>query len=151
MLIKGDQAPDFTATDERGKTVNLSDFKGKGLILYFYPKDMTPGCTIQAHNLTEHLEELKSLGYEVIGVSADSEKRHCRFIEKEKIGFHLIADVDKILMESYGVWGPKKFMGRTFDGIRRMTFIIGPDGLIEGIIDKVKTRAHAQQILEIIG
>lgn len=147
MLQIGDKAPHFDAMDEHGSPVRLADFKGKKLILYFYPKDMTPGCTVQANNLNDHLDELRSQGFEVIGVSADNASRHCKFIEKHGLGFHLIADEDKKVINAYEAWGPKKFMGRTFDGILRKTFVIDGDGYIRGIIEKVKTKAHVEQIL----
>ncbi len=144
----GEKAPDFQAKDENGKTISLSDFKGKKVILYFYPKDMTPGCTVEAQNLRDHYKELTDKGFEVIGVSADDEKRHQKFIEKHELPFHLIADSDKKVINAYGVWGPKKFMGREYDGIHRTTFVIDENGTIELIIPKVKTKLHAQQILE---
>ncbi|NND94072.1 MAG: thioredoxin-dependent thiol peroxidase [Flavobacteriales bacterium] len=149
MLLKeGDMAPDFTGVDENGKSLSLKDYKGTKLVLYFYPKDMTPGCTVQAKNLTGNLEQLKDSGYEVIGVSADSKERHCKFIEKHGIGFPLIADENKEIIRSYGVWGRKKFMGKEYDGIIRKTFLIDENGVIERVIDKVKTKSHSEQILD---
>ena len=144
---KGDIAPSFIGTDEMGKEVRLEDFKGKKVVLYFYPKDMTPGCTVQARNLTSNLEKLNEAGYEVIGVSADSKERHCRFRDKEGIKFPLIADEEMAIIKSYGVWGRKKFMGKEYNGIIRKTFLIDEKGLIERIIDKVKTKSHTEQIL----
>jgi peroxiredoxin Q/BCP len=151
MLKEGDKAPDFEAKDQNGNTIKLSNFKGKKVILYFYPKDMTPGCTTEAKNLKEHYQLLKDKGFEIIGVSADDEKRHQKFIEKYDLPFTLIADTDKKVINAYGVWGPKKFMGKTYDGIHRTTFIIDENGIIEKIITKVKTKEHAQQILNELG
>ncbi len=146
-LKEGDTAPDFEAIDQNEKTVKLSDFKGKKVILYFYPKDMTPGCTAEAKNLAENYQLLQQKGFEIIGVSADDAGRHRKFIEKYNLPFTLIADTDKKVINAYGVWGPKKFMGKTFDGIHRTTFIIDEQGKIIKIIPKVKTKEHAQQIL----
>lgn len=144
----GDKAPDFTAPNENGTITSLSDYKGKKLVLYFYPKDMTPGCTTESCDLRDNYNMFLSKGYDVLGVSADSGKRHLKFIEKYQLPFHLLADEDKKVIESYGVWGPKKFMGREFDGIHRTTFIIDENGTIENIITKVKTKEHSAQILE---
>ena len=146
-LKVGDNAPNFKAKDENGKEISLKDFKGKKVILYFYPKDMTPGCTVEAQNLRDHYKELIEKGFEVIGVSADDEKRHQKFIEKHELPFHLIADTEQEVINAYGVWGPKKFMGREYDGIHRTTFVIDENGKIELIISKVKTKEHAEQIL----
>jgi len=148
MLKVGDKAPSFEAPDENGEIIRLKDFEGKKLVLYFYPKDMTPGCTVQARNLTTNLPQLNDKGYEVLGVSADSQKRHCRFIEKEKIAFKLLADEEMNVIKAYGVWGRKKFMGREYEGIHRKTFVIDESGRIERIIEKVKTKSHSEQILE---
>lgn len=147
-LKEGDQAPGFEGKDQNGKTVKLSDFSGKKLVIYFYPKDMTPGCTTQACNLGDNYQKFKSEGYEILGVSADTEKRHQKFIEKYKLPFSLIADTEKEVINVFGVWGPKKFMGREFDGIHRTTFVINEKGVIDKIIRKVKTKEHATQILE---
>lgn len=147
-LSIGDKAPDFNGRNEKGDIINLSDYKGKRLVLYFYPKDMTPGCTTQSCNLRDNYSLLKEKGFEIIGVSADDEKRHVKFIEKHELPFHLIADVDKKIINDYGVWGPKKFMGKEYDGINRTTYVIDGDGKIEAIFNKVKTKAHAEQILE---
>lgn len=147
-LSPGDKAPSFIAKDEHGKEVKLEDYKGRKLVLYFYPKDMTPGCTMQAKSLSANISELKEKGYEILGVSADSEEKHCRFIDKIGIKFPLLADRDMKVIKSYGVWGRKKFMGREYDGIIRKTFVIDENGIIERVIDKVKTKVHAQQILE---
>jgi len=142
----GDQAPELDIKDQNGKIHKISDYKGKKVVLYFYPKDMTPGCTAQSCDLRDNYESLKSDGFEVIGVSADDEKRHQRFIEKHNLPFNLLADVDKTLLNRYGVWGEKKFMGKIYDGIHRTTFIIDENGMIESIINKVKTKTHTEQI-----
>lgn len=146
-LKEGDKAPDFSAPDENGNIISLSDYKGKKLVLYFYPKDLTPGCTMESCNLRDNYKLMQKQGYEILGVSADDEKKHRRFIEKHDLPFHLLADTDKKVINDYGVWGPKKFMGRTFDGIHRTTFVIDENGVIEEVITKVKTKAHAEQIL----
>ncbi|MEN8799157.1 MAG: thioredoxin-dependent thiol peroxidase [Flavobacteriaceae bacterium] len=146
-LKEGDKAPNFTARDQDGNTVQLSDYKGKKLIVFFYPKASTPGCTAEACNLRDHYAELQKAGYELLGVSADSEKRQANFRNKYKFPFALIADEDHQLINGFGVWGSKKFMGREYDGIHRKTFIIDPDGIISRVIDKVKTKDHTAQIL----
>jgi len=148
MLKVGDKAPYFESVDQNGNSIKLTDFAGKKLILYFYPKDSTPGCTMEAKNLRDNYELLKSKGYEVVGVSADSQKRHQNFIEKNELPFTLISDVDKEVIKAYGCWGLKKFMGREYEGIIRKTFVIDEEGIIIKIIEKVKTKAHAEQILE---
>lgn len=147
-LKKGDKAPDFKVKDQSGKTVQLSDFKGKKLVLFFYPKASTPGCTAEACNLRDNYSEFIKKGYEILGVSADSEKRQQNFIEKNNLPFSLLADEDRSVIEAYGVWGPKKFMGRTFDGIHRTTFVIDENGIIENVITKVNTKEHASQVLK---
>jgi peroxiredoxin Q/BCP len=146
-LKSGDNAPVFSGIDQDGKSINLNDFKGKKVVLYFYPKDSTPGCTAQACDLRDNYDSLLAKGYIVVGVSADNQKSHQKFIEKHSLPFPLIADVEKEIIKAYGVWGPKKFMGKTYDGIHRTTFVISEDGKIEEIIDKVKTKEHAKQIL----
>ncbi|MCB0409798.1 MAG: thioredoxin-dependent thiol peroxidase [Flavobacteriales bacterium] len=148
MLKEGDKAPDFGVKDQNGTTHHLEDYKGKKVILYFYPKDLTPGCTVESCNLRDNYSELTKKGFEVIGVSADDEKKHQRFIGKYELPFTLLADVEKKVINAYGVWGPKKFMGRTFDGIHRTTFVIDEKGMIEKVITKVKTKDHTKQILE---
>lgn len=149
MAVKeGDKAPFFEGIDENGNTITLDDFKGKKLILFFYPKDMTPGCTLESCNLRDNYDDLKAKGFEIVGVSADDEKRHRRFIDKHNLPYHLIADTGKKIINAYGVWGEKKFMGRLFDGIHRTTFVIDEHGTVEKIISKVKTMNHAKQILE---
>ncbi len=143
----GSKAPDFKGLDENGKEINLSDYKGSKLVLYFYPKDNTPGCTNQACNLRDNYANFQSKGYEIVGVSADSQKRHQNFIEKYNLPFTLIADEDKEIIRAYQAWGPKKFMGRSYEGILRKTFVIDAEGKIEDIIEKVKTKEHTNQIL----
>ena len=147
-LKPGDKAPNFKALNEKGETVSLADFKGKKLILFFYPKDNTPTCTVENCNLRDHYKELQDAGYAVLGVSNDSEKKHINFITKHDLPFSLLADTDRKVTEAYGIWGPKKFMGREFDGLHRTTFIIDEKGKIERVIDKVKSKMHAAQILE---
>lgn len=146
-LQKGDKAPDFNCSDENGNMISLSDYKGKKLVLYFYPKDDTPGCTTESCNLRDNYKAMLKAGYDVLGVSADTEKKHLKFIDKYDLPFHLLADVDKKVIGDYGVWGPKKFMGREYEGIHRTTFVIDEKGVIEEVIMKVKTKAHAEQIL----
>lgn len=146
-LKTGDKAPDFSGTDQNGKEITLTDFKGKKIVLFFYPKASTPGCTAEACNLQDNIQRFEKQGYQLIGVSADSQKRQANFAEKNKLSYPLIADEDKTIIEAYGVWGPKKFMGREYDGIHRTTFIIDEKGIIEDIITKVKTKDHANQIL----
>lgn len=150
-LKEGEKAPDFTAKIQNGETIHLSDYLGKKVILYFYPKDMTPGCTAQACNLSENYAQLNNMGMEVIGVSADSEKRHQKFIEKYDLKFNLIADEELELIKQYGVWGTKKMYGREYEGIYRETFVIDEKGIIEKIILKVKTKTQTEQILELLG
>lgn len=150
MLKEGDKAPDFGVKDQDGRLHQLSDYKGKKIALYFYPKDLTPGCTTQSCNLRDNYTELKKAGFEVIGVSADTEKKHVQFIDKHQLPFTLLADTDKKLINAYGVWGPKKFMGKVFDGINRTTFIIDEQGFIKKVIDKVETKNHAEQIINIL-
>ena len=147
-LKVGDQAPEIIAKIQDGSSFKLSDLKGKKVVLYFYPKDSTPGCTNQACNLRDNYKALLSNGYEVVGVSADSAARHIKFIEKYKLPFNLIVDEEKTVINNYGVWGPKKFMGKEYDGINRTTFIINEEGKIEDIISKVKTKEHTNQILK---
>jgi peroxiredoxin Q/BCP len=151
MMIKlkaGDQAPAFDAVDQYGKKISLSDYKGKKLILYFYPKDNTPGCNAEACNLRDNHDVLNKKGYEVVGVSADDIKSHVKFTEKFELPFRLIPDTNKKVINAYGVWGPKKFMGKEYDGIHRTTFLIDGKGIIEEVITKVKTKAHSEQIIE---
>jgi len=147
-LKEGDKAPEFSALNEKEQKVSLSDFAGKKLILYFYPKDMTPGCTAESCNLGENYATLQDKGFVVVGVSPDPPKRHVKFIEKYNLPFTLLADEDKEVLNAYGVWGPKKFMGKEYDGVHRTTFVIDENGLIEKIFTKVKTKDHTNQILE---
>lgn len=147
-LKQGDVAPDFEAIDERGNAISLKDFKGKKLVLYFYPKDNTPTCTVESCNLRDNYSELLKAGFEVVGVSPDSPKRHQNFIGKFKLPFRLIADEDRRVMNDYGVWGKKRFMGRVFDGVVRTTFVIDEEGKVERVFKKVKSKVHTKQILE---
>lgn len=147
-LKQGDAVPNFTAKDEQGNTISLSDYKGKKLVVFFYPKASTPGCTVEACNLRDNYKALQEEGFELLGVSADSAKRQANFKNKYEFPFPLLADEDKTVINTFGVWGPKKFMGREYDGIHRKTFIINEKGIVERVIDKVKTKDHAAQILE---
>ncbi|MEP3351267.1 MAG: thioredoxin-dependent thiol peroxidase [Marinomonas sp.] len=144
----GQIAPDFTAKDQNGDTITLSQFKGKKVVLYFYPRDNTPGCTAQACDLRDHYQTLLGQGYIVLGISTDTEKKHQNFIAKYDLPFPLIADTEKEVHELYGTWQLKKFMGRESMGTVRTTFIIDEEGKIEEIISKVKTKEHAAQILK---
>lgn len=146
-LKAGDKAPDFEVKDQSGKTVKLSDFRGKKLVLYFYPQDNTPTCTLEACNLRDNYSALKAKGYEVLGVSPDSPKKHTNFIKKFSLPFSLLADQDNKIIESYGVWGEKTTFGKTYMGVYRTTFVIDENGKIERIIDDVKSKEHAEQIL----
>jgi peroxiredoxin Q/BCP len=148
MIKVGDKAPEINAPDQNGKMVNLKNYKGKKVILYFYPKDNTPGCTAEACNLRDNYSALTKKGIEVIGVSCDSEAKHQKFIQKYDLPFTLVSDEKKEVVNAYGVWGPKKFMGKVYDGISRHTFIIDEMGKVEAIIEKVDTKNHTQQILE---
>ena len=147
-LNVGDKAPDFVALNEFGQSISLSNFLGKKVILYFYPKDMTPGCTAESCNLGENYSLLQENGFIVLGVSPDSSKSHQKFINKYNLPFSLIADEDKAVIKAFGVWGPKKFMGKEYDGVHRTTFVIDEDGVIEKVFSKVKTKDHTNQILE---
>ncbi|MBW7868835.1 MAG: thioredoxin-dependent thiol peroxidase [Brumimicrobium sp.] len=147
-LKKGDKAPDFTAQDQEGRVIKLSDYIGKRVALYFYPKDMTPGCTNQACSIRDGFSTLKKEGVIVLGVSADDENKHQRFIEKYNLPFTLIADTDKKVIQLYGVWGPKSFMGKKYDGLHRTTFLINEDGTIHTIITKPNTKNHSEEIIE---
>ena len=147
-LNVGDKAPNFVALNEFGQSTSLSDFLGKKVILYFYPKDMTPGCTAESCNLGENYSLLQGKGFIVLGVSPDSTNSHQKFIDKYNLPFSLIADEDKAIIKAFGVWGPKKFMGKEYDGVHRTTFVIDEDGVIEKVFSKVKTKDHTNQILE---
>jgi peroxiredoxin Q/BCP len=146
-LKEGDKAPSINAADQFGNKVSLEDFRGSKVILYFYPKDDTPGCTAEACSLRDNNSILLEKGFKIIGVSADSAKSHIKFTEKYNLPFPLIPDTEKQVIQDYGVWGRKKFMGREYDGIIRTTFVIGEDGTILRIFDKVDTKDHADQIL----
>ena len=146
-LEKGDKAPAFEAKDQDGNTIKLSDYKGKKLVLFFYPKASTPGCTAEACNLSDNYKTFTDKGYDILGVSADSAKRQSNFKNKYDFPYPLLADEDKEVINAYGVWGPKKFMGKEYDGIHRTTFVIDEKGIIEDVITKVKTKDHAAQIL----
>jgi len=146
-LKVGDKVPAFSAKDQDGNTINLSDYSGKKLIVFFYPKANTPGCTAEACNLRDNYAELQAQGYELLGVSADSEKRQLNFKNKFKFPFPLLADEDRTVINAFGVWGLKKFMGREYDGIHRKTFVVNEKGMISKVIDKVKTKDHAAQLL----
>lgn len=146
-LQVGDSAPVFSVKDQEGKQVKLSDFKGEKVILYFYPKDDTPGCTAQACNLRDNYDTLLNRGYKVLGVSVDDEKSHVKFIKKYNLPFPLLADTDHAIVEAYGVWGEKKMFGKEYMGIIRTTFVIDENGVIEEIIQKVDTENHTDQIL----
>lgn len=148
-LKEGDKAPVFKGVDQSGNKVSLSDLKGKKVILYFYPKDMTPGCTAQACNLRDNYTALLKKGYAVVGVSTDGEKSHQKFAEKYELPFPLLADEDRKIVEQYGVWGEKKFMGKVYDGTHRTTFLINEDGVIDKIITKPDTKNHTEEILEL--
>nr|WP_299381933.1 thioredoxin-dependent thiol peroxidase [Allomuricauda sp.] len=148
ILKVGDKVPEFSAKDQDGNTINLSDYQGKKLVVFFYPKANTPTCTVEACNLRDHYAELRENGLEILGVSADTEKKQTNFRNKFNFPYPLLADTDHAVIETFGVWGPKKFMGREFDGIHRKTFLINENGIVEKVIDKVKAKNHAAQILE---
>lgn len=146
-LKAGDKAPNFSALDQDGNTITLGDYQGKKLVVFFYPKASTPGCTTEACNLRDNYQTFLAQRYEIIGVSADSAKRQQNFKNKFELPYPLLADEDKAVIEAFGVWGPKKFMGREYDGIHRTTFVIDEKGIISEVIAKVKTKDHAAQIL----
>ena len=148
MMKVGDRVPDFFGKDENGKERYLQDFKDKKIILYFYPKDNTPGCTAEACSFRDGLDDLINAGYAVVGVSPDSEASHLRFKAKQMLDFTLIADVDKTLIKQFGVWGEKKMMGRVYEGVYRTTFVISSEGIVERDITKVDTKNAAKQILQ---
>jgi len=149
FLKTGDRAPLFIGKDQNGTNIDSASFNGKKWVIYFYPKDQTPGCIAQACNIRDNYSILLEKGIQIIGVSADSSKSHLNFIEKQQIPFPLIADEDLTVIKAFGVWGEKKFMGKTYDGIHRTTFLINEEGNIVGIIDKPKTKAHVEEILEL--
>jgi peroxiredoxin Q/BCP len=148
-LKEGDKAPVFKGKDQSGKELTLTDLKGKKVILYFYPKDMTPGCTAQACNLRDNYDALLKKGYAVVGVSIDGEKSHQKFAEKYDLPFPLLADDDKEIVTQYGVFGEKQMMGKTYDGVYRTTFLINENGVIDKIIKKPDTKNHTEEILKI--
>lgn len=147
-IKQGDLVPNFSSKDEQGNVVTLNDFKGKKWIVFFYPKANTPGCTAEACNLRDNYKALQDQGYELLGVSADSSKLQSNFKNKYQLPFPLLADEDKAVIHAFGVWGLKKFMGREYDGIHRKTFLINENGIVERVIDKVKTKDHSAQILQ---
>ena len=147
MIKIGDKAPDFKGTDQEGKGIKLSDLKGKKLVLYFYPKDNTPGCTAEACDLRDNYQRFEAMGYKIVGVSKDNEKSHKSFIEKFNLPFPLISDKEAEILKAYEAWGRKKFMGKEYDGIIRKTFVIDENGVILDIIEKVDTKAHSKQII----
>ena len=147
-LQKGDKAPAFSGKDQDGNSHTLSDYKGKKLVVFFYPKADTPGCTAEACDLRDNYQRFQANNYALLGVSADAAKKQAKFKEKYDFPFPLIADEDHAVIKAFGVWGPKKFMGREFDGIHRTTFVIDENGIIEEVITKVETKAHAAQILK---
>ncbi|MBT4915851.1 MAG: thioredoxin-dependent thiol peroxidase [Formosa sp.] len=144
----GDTAPNFQSFDEAGNSVSLADYNGKKLVLFFYPKASTPGCTAEACDLSDNYTRFTTLGYDVLGVSADSAKRQINFKKKYGLPYPLLADEDKSVINAFGVWGSKKFMGKVYDGIHRTTFVIDENGQIEDVILKVKTKDHTSQILK---
>ncbi len=148
MLKVGDKVPDFQGVDQEGKTISYQDFTGKKLVVFFYPKASTPGCTAEACDLRDNENALKAQGYHLVGVSADSVERQKKFADKYELPFPLLADENHTILNAFGVWGPKKFMGKEYDGIHRTTFIVNEEGTITDVIEKVKTKEHAKQILE---
>lgn len=147
-LKVGDQAPNFSGLTEKGETISLADFAGKKLILFFYPKDNTPGCTAEACNLRDNYNALQKKGFELLGVSPDSPKKHQNFINKFEFPFSLLADTELETIKAFGIWGLKKFMGKEYEGVHRTTFLIDEEGKITEIFAKVKTKSHADQIFE---
>lgn len=148
-LKVGDKAPEFTSVNEDGNPISLSDYRGKKVVLFFYPKDDSPGCTKEACSIRDDYRSIQKAGYEVLGISPDKDTKHRKFIDKYEFQYSLVADPEKKIIESYGLWGPKKFMGREVIGVHRTTFLVDADGIIEEIITKVKTKDHAKQILEV--
>ncbi len=149
QLKKGDKAPGFSFKDQNGRQISLEELKGNKIILYFYPKDNTPGCTAEACSLRDGYDDLLNAGFVVVGVSPDSEKSHENFRRKYDLPFHLIADPEKKTIKKYGAWGEKKMYGKTYEGVKRTTFVISEDGIIEHVIPKVNTKDHAGQIMEL--
>lgn len=151
MLKEGDKAPDFTAPDQNGNVHSLADYHGKQLVLYFYPKDMTSGCTVQACDFRDNLARIRTHGAEVLGVSPDSVKSHGKFVEKESLNFPLLADEEKKMVQDYGVWKEKSMYGKKYMGVERTTFIVGPEGTITKIFPKVKVPGHVQEVIDALG
>jgi peroxiredoxin Q/BCP len=147
-LKVGDKAPNFSGLDQNGTSHKLTDYTGKKLVVFFYPKASTPGCTAEACDLRDNFARFQSSNYALLGVSADNAKAQLKFVEKYDLPFPLLADEDKSVIQAFGVWGPKKFMGKEYDGIHRTTFVIDESGIIEDVISEVKTKAHAAQILK---
>jgi peroxiredoxin Q/BCP len=150
-LKVGDAVPHFAVNDQDGNLVDLNSYKGQKLIVFFYPAASTPGCTAEACDLRDHYKQLTDKGYAILGVSADTEKKQTNFRNKYEFQYPLLADTQKEVINAFGVWGLKKFMGREYNGIHRKTFLIDENGLVTHVIDKVKTKAHAAQILELLG
>jgi len=148
MVEEGQKAPEFEGINQNGEKIKLSDFAGKKLVLYFYPKDNTGGCNAEACNLRDNYNDFLNFGYQIIGVSPDSEKTHQKFIEKFELPFNLIADTEKVILEKYGVWGEKKMYGKTYMGVMRTTFLIDEKGVVEKVFKKVKTKEHSEQIFK---
>ncbi|MFO7868317.1 MAG: thioredoxin-dependent thiol peroxidase [Bacteroidales bacterium] len=147
-IVAGQVAPNFVGINQNNEKISLSDFSGKKIILYFYPKDNTPGCTAEAKNLNDNFELLSHKGYIIIGVSPDTTESHCKFIQKYNLKFNLISDTNKEILKLYGAWGEKKMYGRTYEGVLRTTFIINEKGIVSAVITKVNTKNHAEQICE---
>jgi len=147
-LSVGDTVPNFTSFDQDGNEVSLSDFSGKKLVVFFYPRANTPTCTVEACNIRDHYKELSDAGYSILGVSDDSQKKQTNFRNKFDFQYPLLADTDRNVIEAFGVWGPKKFMGREFDGLHRTTFVVNEEGVVDKVISKVKAKEHTAQILE---
>ncbi len=147
-LNAGDKAPLFSLPDQDGESISLADYAGQRVLVYFYPKAMTPGCTVQACGLRDNMDELKQFNVEVLGISTDKPEKLSRFAEKELLNFTLLSDEDHAVAEAFGVWGEKQFMGKTYDGIHRISFLIGADGKIEHVFDKFETSDHDQVVLE---
>lgn len=148
MIGVGETAPDFLGLDENGNEIRVSDFRGRKLVVYFYPKDSTPGCTAEACSLRDGMDELVAAGYSVVGISADSAASHQRFKEKQGLNFPLVADTDKVAIQAFGAWGEKKMTGRVYMGILRTTFVIDGNGVVERVITKVNTKDAARQLLD---
>lgn len=147
VLKSGQQAPNFSLKDHQGNVHQLSDYKGQSVVVYFYPKDDTPGCTKEACSFRDSYDDFREAGVEIIGISPDNEKSHTKFVEKFQLPFVLLSDPDHNVCEAYGVWGLKKFMGREYEGVFRTTFVIGPDGVIKRVFENVKPEDHSQEVI----